>query len=348
MGLPLEAKSRFKEEYFRIPSLNIGFYLPTEFISNNMVESWGATTKTGKPLTADYIKEATGIERRFVERKKSTAEMAVSAARFVVDEKEKIDFVIATTSFPDKMVSIGQTVNNELGLNARVEPDKSVACSGFVYILNQIADNRDRFEGKNCLVAASEKYSPYLAHVKNQAGIDPSLAQLLFSDGAAAVLLKLGENIDIHHYKNFFFPELSKYIRMPVDISEKSYQHENIPVAPSQSGYFEQDGGEVLKVIKRKIAPLIHEAIIEGGFKPEDIQLIIPHQPSIRALDYLEEKLPQYSVYRDIQNGNFSSASVPIALRNAILERKVGKGDNIVLAQFGAGMMLSTAIISLK
>jgi 3-oxoacyl-[acyl-carrier-protein] synthase-3 len=121
----------------------------------------------------------------------------------------------------------------------------------------------------------------------------------------------------------------------------------NEPIPYPESGKFEQNGGEVVKIISNNIRPLIEQAITQAKLKPSDIKIVFPHQGSRPTTEAVEKAISEYRVCKDFEEGNFSSASIPKALMKAINQGEIKRGDNLVLAGFGAGMFASIAVVKL-
>ena len=88
---------------------------------------------------------------------------------------------------------------------------------------------------------------------------------------------------------------------------------------------------------------------IKGAkLEPRQIKMVIPHQASRHMIDALAKRLPALDFYRDLEDGNWSSASIPKAMARALDEGAIGTGDKLVLAGFGAGLFASVAVVQLN
>ncbi len=336
------------------PNVVFGIYLPKTILTNQDLESWNIKSKpNGKPKTARSILEITGIETRRVANDKETPlEMGLSAAQQALNG-EKADVVIVSTSFPVKF-NISQRISERLGLTPESHLDVHAACSGFTRSLAYLKKNEQQFNGKRILLVTTEKYSPHVHDLRRIEGVaaDPSLAQTLFSDGAYAVLFEFGKDMKILSAVNYSFPEkVSNFIKMPVDPKFMVLPYINEPVPYPESHKFEQDGKEVLSTVSANIWSLIDEAVRRANLAPSDIKRVFPHQgskPMTQAI--IRAKMDGYDdgiVDEDYQEGNFSSASIPKALMKAVNRGEIKRGDNLVLAGFGAGMFASIAVVRL-
>jgi len=326
------------------PAISFGSYLPKQILTDQEIQSWGITLKD------------TGIEKRYVANEEETPLfMGVSASKHTLGITEKpIDAVLVSTSFPQG-INLSQKISEQLKLSPQLNMDIHAACSGFGRTFSFLKEQEEKYNlnGKRILIVATEKYSPYFHDLKTEGEkADPSLAQTLFSDGAYTMIFEYGRNLQILSTFNFRFPqEFDSYIQMPVErkLMIDPFIEEYVP--ESLSGKFEQNGRGVLGTISRNFWPLITEAVQNAGLTSLDIKKIFPHQgsgPMITAIiDKKPKNYPDGIVYEDYFEGNFSSGSIPKALQKALRNDEIKKGDNIVLAGFGAGIFASIAVVKL-
>lgn len=326
------------------PGLSFGLYLPAGVLTNGEIGSWNLRTKNRNLLTADSIEEKTGVKRRFVANEAETpAFMGMMAAEEALGGNYDVDAVIVSSSYPT-----GANLADQLRLEMKLKGVENVlevgaACSGFSYGLSYLKANEYRFNEARILFVATEKYSPTLVDLRN-GGIleDPSMAQTLFSDGAVAMVFRYGRDMKIKAYHNHRFPkEVSQYIRMPIDptLIRHPYLEQSVP--PSQNDKFFQNGPRVYAAVKSAVPELIRQTVKDANLTAKDIALVVPHQGSKPIVGALQEELPEYTVYADYEDGNFSSASIPKALMQARNQGKIKKGDKFVAAGFGAGLLFS-------
>lgn len=349
----------FKEPFSS--DISFGLYLPESILTNENVETWQVKNLSGELLTSEKILKRTGIERRYIANSSETTRlMAREASRIALDGKTEVDAVIFSSSYPVGY-NQGERLIQDLGIAADGSMEIGAACSGFSRGLAFIKEHDHLFYDKDILLVASEKYSNTCADLRTPDGNqDPSNAQLLFSDGAAALNFTYGKDIEVIAYKNFSLP--SEDIRMPIDESKKAgnYLSESIP---SSNDFFRQNGTSVLKTVARTIPSLVDEVVEEAHLKPEDIRFVFPHQPSRHVLHALSERSPQYTYLSDFQDGNFSSASIPMTLIKSIEGNahralkdgqelngnfRIKKDDIVVMAGFGAGFFASLVVVKFK
>lgn len=336
--------------------ISINVYRPSVEITNEDIEGWKVETAHGNLLTAASIVDKLGIERRYVETE-DRFYIAGQAAYGVLLEKpseeRQLDAIFVTTSFPEA-IPLSQRLNEHLKhlrIDAPFTRDVHAACSGFVRSLADIKDHEEEFMGKRVLIVTAEKYSDDVFDLRKDGyNADPALSQTIFSDGGTGMDFVYGEDLRVLAVRSGpLLDRLSGAIKMPIDYSViEPNQHrivEKVPV--SESGKIEQNGKVVYGSVLRYIPNLIREIVEEAGLTPDDIDLVIPHQGSGRMVLGLEEILTEYKgkVVLDIEEGNFSSGSIPKAMAKAQQEGRMKKGQNIVVAGFGAGLYASVAVI---
>lgn len=327
-------------------AIEIQSYTPGSILTNEEIASWGIISN-GKLLTPQAIFEKTGVRRRFIAGKDETVlDMAIRAVQGLQTPPSP-DMVFFSTSYPDGVNNVAQVIER-----FNLQPDGCLnvhaACSGFGLALPFISERDDRFRKNQILVISSEKYSPTIVDLRS-GQTDPSLAQTIFSDGATAMSFRVGEDIEILNSSNHTFPRnASDCLRMPInyDLVRHPALVANIP--PSTNGLFWMDGIGVYGAIRAALPDLIIDSIRGAKIDPKQIRVVIPHQASRHMIDTLAKGLPFLDFYRDLEDGNWSSASIPKALAKAFGEGAIGKGDKLVLASFGAGLLASIAVIQLN
>ncbi|MDE3235084.1 MAG: ketoacyl-ACP synthase III [Bacteroidota bacterium] len=339
----------------------IGMYVPEKIITNNDLLQYMDTSD-------EWIQERTGIkERRFAHRtNETTTTMAVEAAKIAIERAgitpQDIDFIIFATLSPDYYFpGCGVLVQRAMQMKEIGALDVRNQCSGFVYALS-VGDQFIRSGMyKNILVIGSEKHSFGLdfstrgrnvsvifgdgagavvlqpTHEENQ-GI---LSTHLHSDGEAAEILAMynpgthANHWGTHNYASFDDAEIGNMFMSHTMIDNA----QNFPF---------MDGPAVFKKAVVKFPEVIIEALTTNGYKPSDLQLLIPHQANLRIAQFVQQKLglTDEQVYNNIQHyGNTTAASVPIALCEAWEKGKIKNGDLVCLAAFGSGFTWASALL---
>lgn len=326
-------------------ALEIATYFPEQVLTNKDIAYWGVQIG-GKALTAQSIHDKIGVKRRYVARAdEKVLSMGIQAVQSLPSSPQP-DVVFFSTSYPDGTNNASDLIKH-LNLTADGCINIHAACSGFTLALSHIWENRDRLSGKKVLMVASEKYSPTLVDLRSD-DTDSSLAQTIFSDGAVAMSFTEGSDIKILNALNYSFPrERSACLKMPIDYSLVRHPALTVDIPVSENGYFWMDGKAVYEGIREKVPKLIITAIEDAGLETRQVRMVIPHQASRHMLDAISKGLSNVDVYRDLEEGNWSSASIPKAMLKAFNQGAIGSGDKLILAGFGAGLFASVTVVEL-
>lgn len=342
----------------RPSGISLGIYRPNRAnpLKNSEIESWQVITPGGNVLTAEDIAKKTGVLLRYVATAYETPlRMGLEAGQQALNGKNDADVVIVSSSYPTG-VNLAEEVVKELGLRTKSFIEIGAACSGFARGLAHLYENHEQFNGKKVLFIATEKYHPKLVNLKDvdAAKQDPSLAQTIFSDGAAAMVFEYGTGLEVLYAQNnpLNYEEYEGAIRMPIDrgLIRQPYIEEE--VATSESGYFMQKGRTVIDAVRMHIPGLIAEVAEEAGLAVGATR-IIPHQGSRIILQVLARSLARSisepNLSTRTEEGNWSSASIMKALMEDIEDGEVCGNDNVIFASFGAGkgLFASTVIARL-
>jgi len=318
--------------------LSTGRFVPERILSNHDLEKMVETSD-------EWITQRTGIkERRIVDGRTSTTDLAVQAARNAMQKAEilsdDIDLVIVATVTPEMFFpSTACLVQKELKLKNAFAFDISAACSGFIYgmaIATQFIQNGFC---KTALVIGAEA----LSKITNWS--DRSTC-VLFGDGAGAAILTTSDEEGILGFELGSDGENGLLLYCHAfGLSDLSYsQSKDMP----NFRKIYMDGNEVYKFAV-KIMPYAVEKVLEKvGLSSSDIDVFIPHQANIRIIESAAKrlKIPMEKVFVNLHKyGNTSAASIPIALDEAIEEEKIKKGDKIVLVGFGGGLTWASCAV---
>ncbi|PTX15003.1 3-oxoacyl-[acyl-carrier-protein] synthase-3 [Pontibacter mucosus] len=322
----------------------VGHYVPENVVTNKDLEKLMDTSD-------EWIRERTGIlERRyFQEGKDTTANMGAAAARKALEmaglQPGDIDMIVFATLSPDYVFpGSGVLLQRELGLKEIPALDVRNQCSGFIYALSVGDQFIKTGMYNNVLVVGSEIHSSGLDFSTRGRGVS-----VIFGDGAGAVVLVPSESNDrgilsTHlHADGEFAEELA--VLDPGSNKKERLTHEMID---SGSIFPHMNGNMVFKHAVTRFPEVIEEALNKNGYKPEDIDLLVPHQANLRITSYIQQKmgLPAEKVMSNIQKyGNTTAASVPIALSEAYQEGRIKEGDLVCLAAFGSGFTWGSALI---
>ena len=323
----------------------VGYYVPENIVKNSDIEEMMDTSD-------QWIRERTGIEeRRWVnDDKLSTSLMGTYASEAAIKDaridKNDIDFIIFSTLSPDYYFpGSGVLLQRNLKIKEVGALDVRNQCSGFIYGLS-IADQYIKSGMyKNILVVGSEIHSGGLDKSPKGRGVS-----VIFGDGAGAVVVSANEGdagiLSTHlHSERKHAEELALIKPATTFWIDKIIEDEN----EDGTGYSPvMNGNFVFKNAVLRFEEVINEALSYSNLKSEDISLLIPHQANLRISQYIQKRLnlSNTKVYNNIMKyGNTTAASIPIALKEALDEEKLKKGDILCLAAFGSGFTWASALI---
>ncbi len=317
-----------------------GSYAPEKVLTNDDISKFLDTSD-------EWIYSRSGIkERRIAGPDEAASDMALVAARRALDSAglspSDIELVIVTTVNPDMMFpSTACLLQAKLGIRNNIPCfDIEAACSGFVYGLEIASRMMQSGFYKNALVVSAEKMSTMLDW--NERG-----TCVLFGDGSGAVVLSLSDEPGVGVLDTVLGADGSDKatLRMPAGGSAMPASKETVE---NRLHYLQMDGREVFKHAVKIMGEKAFEVVEKCGLKPEDIDLLIPHQANTRIIESVAKrlKLPMEKVFINIEKyGNTSSASIPIALDEAVRAGRVKKGDHILFVAFGAGLTWGATLV---
>jgi len=272
-----------------------------------------------------WIQERTGIRERRVGG--TTSGLAIEAGQQALERAgltpADIDLVVLSTTTPDAMVpGTSATVQDGLGITGGAF-DVNAACSGFVYGLVVAAGMVAIGSGRVLLIGADT-----LTRITDPD--DRSIA-VLVGDGAGAVVVEPVEGPG-----NLLSWNLN---------AEGSLRH---LLKCDHGGYLFMDGKEVFRKAVRVVVESAERALADAGLGVDDIDLFVPHQANLRIIQAACQRLgiPEERTAVVIDRyGNTSSASVPLALDDALAHGRAKSGDNILFSGFGGGMTWASAVL---
>ncbi len=307
-----------------------GRYAPSQVLTNADLERMVDTSD-------EWIVSRTGIrERRVAASHESTASMgAVAGLRAIHTaglEPDDIDVIILATLTPDYwMPSTAALVKEAIGNTRASAFDVMAACSGFVYGYATGLAYIQAGLAQNVLVIGSELLTRFLDYTDRSTCI-------LFGDGAGAVVLSATDEptapVGIELTTE---PQGAYMIWLPAGGSVAPPSSETIARGQHK---IRMEGKETYRFATRTLASTALTAVGKAGWRPQDVDLFIPHQANIRIIEAVAKglDLPMDRMYVNLDRyGNTSAASVPIALAEAVNEGRVQVGDRLVFVAFGAG-----------
>jgi len=317
---------------------SIGRYLPPRVLDNKHFEQLVATND-------EWIRTRTGIStRHHAEKGVGSSELGAFAARECLERRgikaTDIDLVVVATVTPDMIFpATACLIQDKIGATRAWGFDLSAACSGFVYALTVGAQFIETGAHRKVLVIGAEVMSSVL-------DFQDRTTCVLFGDGAAAVLLEPSEDDSgLLAFTHEVDGSGAGFLQMPGGGSLHPPTHETID---KRMHYIRQEGQTVFKYAVRKMAESSVAAVEKAGLKNEDIDLFIPHQANIRIIDAAQARLglPNEKVIKNIATyGNTTAATIPLGIYTALEEKRLKKGDNLLMTAVGAGFTVGSVVM---
>lgn len=299
----------------------------------------------GIETSHEWIVERSGIvERHIGQEHDTTCSMAATAARQAMAKADvhpgQLDAIVLSTASPDRLLpATAVDLQAELGASRAAAFDIGAACSGWLYGMTVAEGMIATGVAETILVVGSEKMSA-IVDWKDRATC------VLFGDGAGAVILqraRTGKGI------------LSAYMRSDGQLADLLYRPSGgarIPMSPEvlndRSHLVRMAGREVFKHAVRSMSDAADRALDGARLTGADIDLLIPHQANVRIIEATAKhsNIPMEKVFVNVDRyGNTSSASIPIAIDEAVEKGIIKDGSTVLLVAFGAGFTWASMII---
>jgi len=315
--------------------LGCGSYLPARILSNDELARSVETTD-------DWIVQRTGIrERHIAAPGELTSDLALHAARAALAnahvEASSIDLIVLGTSTPDQTFpATAVTVQAGLGITGGAAFDLQAVCSGFVYALSVVDSLLRSGAHKRALVIGAETFSRILDW-------NDRTTCVLFGDGAGALVLEAQPQSGTVMDRGV----LTTHLRSDGRHKAKLYV-DGGPSSTQTVGHLRMEGREVFKHAVAMITDVIYDAFKATGTSAADIDWFVPHQANKRIIDGSAHKLgiaPEKVVITVDRHGNTSAASIPLALADAVADRRIKRGNLILLEAMGGGFTWGSALL---
>lgn len=311
--------------------VSTGRFLPDRVVTNREMESIVETSD-------EWIFERTGIrERRIAPPEMTAADMGAAAARIAMERAgvtpEDVDLLIVSTATPDRLLpATACDLQALLGATKAVAFDVVGACTGFIYGLTVAEGYIATGRGEIALIVATEKLSAIVDWEDRSTCV-------LFGDGAGAAIVRASAGqrgiLGTHHQSD---GKLADLLYRPAGGTAIPMDEE---VLRNRSHLIRMAGREVFKHAVRAMAEASGQALERTGWALEDVDLVFPHQANIRIIEATARyaKLPMEKVFVNVDRyGNMSSATIPVAMDEAIEAGRLKPDMNLLLVAFGAGL----------
>jgi len=317
----------------------IGKYAPRRVIRNHEFAKMGLETSD------EWIVQRTGIKERHIAGPNETnCSMSATAARTAMDRAGvhagELDVIVVGTASPDRLLpSTAVDLQAELGATRAAAFDVSAACSSWLYGLIVAEGLMMNGSAETALVVGTEKLSAITDWTDRSTAV-------LFGDGSGAAILKRSKQ-----HKGI----LSTYFRSDGTLAELLYRPSGGATRPfdndvlgDRSQFIKMEGREVFKHAVRSMSDAADRALDGAKLTGAEIDLLIPHQANIRIIEATAKhaNVPMEKVFVNVDRyGNTSSASIPIALDEALAAGRIGDGAQVLMVAFGAGFTWASMVV---
>jgi len=333
------------KKYIRI--LGTGSYLPPKILTNFDLEKTLDTTD-------EWISQRTGIhQRRIADKKIFTSDLAKEASIKALEaakmKAEEIELIVVSTITPDTLCpSCANWLQAKIGAKNAVSFDITAACPGFLFALSVAQAFLTAGTYKNALVVSSEIMS-------REVDWNDRKSCILWGDGAGAAIIRADTEEDlprgtapkilsIHIHSDG--SQGGKLLVPGGGSSTTPISHETVDKGLHYLKMI--DANLSLREAINKYSDAGIEAIKFNNIDFSKVDIIVPHQANIRILEGMAKKIgvPMEKVYVNIDRfGNMSSATVPVALDEAVRTGKIKRGDIVLLVAFGGGLTWGSALV---
>ena len=315
-----------------------GKYLPARVMDNHELERMVDTSD-------EWIRARSGIvERRIAADHETTCSLSVASARPALEMAglgpTELDLIIVATGTPDHpgFPATASLVQQALEATRAGAFDVGAGCGAFGYGL--VAGAQFVLSGahRNVLVVGADVMSRVIDWRDRTTCV-------LFGDGAGAVVLQASERPG--GLRSFVLGSDgcgAPRLYIPAGGSRQPASFESVE---NRDHYLKMDGRDVFRFATRVIPGSILEALDKAGLTPHDLDLVIPHQANSRIIEHARKKLelPPERMFVNVDKyGNTSSASIPVALCEALEQDRIAQGDIVAMCAFGAGLCWAAAI----
>ena len=317
--------------------IGTGSFVPETIYTNEYLE-------TILPTSSEWIYKNLGIkERRIAGLNEATSDLAWKAGLNAIQNagltKDDIDLIIVATATPDRLApSTACIVQHKLQAYNAVAFDISAVCSGFLFGMSVASQYIASGVYDNVLIIGADTFSKIIDWKRRDA--------VFFGDGAgAAVISQSNVNGGFLAYRLYSDGRGKDHFTIPAGGSEFPASHETIDEGKH---YFQMNGKAVYDTGTIVLPKAINQVLADTGLLIDDIDLMIPHQPSIKILQKTAELigLPWEKVMTNMDKyANTSGGTLPILLDEVNRAGKIKKGNNILFAAVGSGWTYGASII---
>ena len=308
----------------------VGHYVPERILTNADLEKIVDTND-------EWIRTRTGIRERHILDQGATSDLAAKAVQRLLANRgisaDEIELIIVATITPDMILpATACVVQEKIGAKKAWGFDLNAACSGFLYAVSVGARFVETGVHSKVVVVGADKMSSITDYSDRNTCV-------LFGDAAGAVLLEPTQEKDYGIIDQCLYSDGAGGTFLHIKAGGSLYPatHETVD---KKMHYVYQDGKSVFKSAVVGMADVAAEILERNNLHGCDIAWLVPHQANLRIIDATAQRmgLDSNKVMVNIDRyGNTTAATIPLCLSEWWQSGKLQRGQNIVLAAFGAG-----------
>ena len=322
---------------YHVSITGIGSNAPERILTNEELSKMVDTSD-------EWIVARTGIrERRVAGQEEALTDLALPAARQALGgagvNPEELDLLIVATVTPDMTFpATAALMAAELGAHEAAAYDLSAGCTGFMYAVAQAYGMLAGGICRRALVVGGDVLSKIVDWSDRTTCI-------VFGDGAGAVVMERVESGGFMGFELGADGAGGLQLYLPAGGSREPTTAETVA---EHGHYVHMNGREVFKFATRVLVSSAQKLLDQLGLTVDDIDLYVPHQANVRIIKHAVERLgiPEEKVVINVDRyGNTSSGSIPLALAEAVRDKRVDKGDIVLMTGMGAGLTWGSGVI---
>ena len=322
---------------YRVSITGIGANVPERVMTNDELSELVDTTD-------EWIVVRTGIrERRIAREDEALSDMALPAARRALEMASvtgpDLDLIICATVTPDMAFpATAAIMADELAARDAAAYDLSAGCTGFMYGIAQAYGMLAGGVCRRALVVGGDVLSKIVDWSDRTTCI-------VFGDGAGAVVMERVEQGGFMGFELGADGSGGMQLYLPAGGSRSRTTEATVA---RHEHYVHMNGREVFKFATRVLVSSAEKLLDQLGMTVDDIDLYVPHQANVRIIKHAVERLgiPDEKVVVNVDRyGNTSSGSIPLALADAVRDRRVNRGDIVLMTGMGAGLTWGSGVM---
>ena len=293
----------------------------------------------------EWIRSRTGIrERRWAEPGTGASDLGAPALQMALDNRgmkaSELDLIVVATVTPDTLFpATACRIQDKIGATNAFGFDLNAACSGFLYALTTAASMVAGGSVRRAGVVGVDIMSTII-------NLEDRATSVLFGDAAGAVIVeRVEEGMGILDYEHRMDGSGGCFLHMPAG---GSLRPATVETVAAKEHYIHQSGSEVFKKAVREMADNSSLLLERNGFKGQDLGLFVPHQANIRIMDAAARRMdldPARMMVNIDRFANTTAATIPTATHQAVVEKRISKGDLVVFSAFGAGFTWGSTLM---